>query len=359
MTSMVRILLVALLWTLQPNAGVAFNSNLIRPQQSGEMMKLKSNLGSLFASKAPPTSASSSALSSVYSSPGVADDVVVKKFRPGPEISIGSLKLNWFGAFWGFVGVSLGFVWWSSLALCQAFQFLTRQRLDRQRCIPVHVTHLWGTLVLRLTNCYPVITGKNNLKTIYKRDSKTKERKPVMFVANHCSFMDICIVGVSLGWKNYKMVAKAELLKVPFLSKSLRVAKHVILDRANLKSQLQTYRTGVRYLKDGVNIVTFAEGTRSDDGRLGPFKKGAFRMATATGATIVPISISYAHKVYPKDYVFPVRMGRRIPASIHIGEPIETEGVAEDELAENAWCKVAEGLPQSQKPLLGTPRSMK
>ena len=149
------------------------------------------------------------------------------------------------------------------------------------------------------------------------------------------------------------------LSEVPFLSKSLRVAKHIILDRTDLKSQLQTYKTGVKYLKDGVNLVTFAEGTRSDNGRLGPFKKGAFRMATATGASIVPISISYAHEVHPKNYILPVRMGRRIPASIHIGEPIETEGKSEDELAEIVWCQIAENLPESQKPLLGTPRSVK
>jgi 1-acyl-sn-glycerol-3-phosphate acyltransferase len=82
-------------------------------------------------------------------------------------------------------------------------------------------------------------------------------------------------------------------------------------------------------------------------------------MATATGACIVPISISYAHKVHPKDYLLPVRMGRRIPASIHIGEPIETAGKSEDELADNVWCQIAENLPESQKPLVGTPRLVK
>lgn len=108
-----------------------------------------------------------------------------------------------------------------------------------------------------------------------------------------------------------------------------------------------------------MNLVTFAEGTRSEDGRLGPFKKGAFRMASAAGASIVPISIAYAHKVHPKNYVLPVRMGRLLPASIHIGEPIETEGMSEDELADSVWYQIAENLPESQKPLVGTPRSVK
>jgi len=204
MMSMLRIMLIAVLCTLQSNSGVAFNSNHIRPQQSGAM-KVKSNLGSLVVPKAPSTLASSSALHSIYASPGVVDSIDEKKFRPGPQISIGSLKLNWYGAIFGIIGVSLAFFWWSGLLLCQAFQFLTRQKFDSQRRLPVEVGHLWGTIVLKLTNCYPVITGKENLKAIYKGDSKTKEKKPVMFVANHSSFMDIYFVGVSIGWKNYKV----------------------------------------------------------------------------------------------------------------------------------------------------------
>lgn len=151
---------------------------------------------------------STSALRSVYASPGVTDsiDERIAKFRPGPEISIGSLKLNWYGVIWGIIGVSLGFFWWAGLAFCQVFQFLTRQKFDPQWRLPVEVGHLWGTVVLRLTNCYPVVSGKENLKAIYKRDKKAEKTSPgVMFVANHSSWLDIYFVGVSIGWKNYKV----------------------------------------------------------------------------------------------------------------------------------------------------------
>ena len=283
-----------------------------------------------------------------------------KPFRPGPEVQIGPLKLNWFGAIWGVIGVSLGFFWWTGLVFCQVFQLLTRKKLDPQWRLPVEVSHLWGTTVLRLTGCYPIIYGKENLKNIYNTNQETGKRTPVMFVANHSSWMDIYFVAVSIGWKNYKMIAKKELLKVPFLSKSLKVAKHILLDRTDRKSQFQTYKKGVQYLKDGVNLVTFAEGTRSDNGRLGPFKKGAFRMATAQGASIVPVSIRYAHKVHPKEYALPVRMGRRIPASLFIGEPVTPNNFdgTEDELMEYVWDQIATNLPESQKPLLGTPKTV-
>jgi len=181
---------------------------------------------------------------------------------------------------------------------------------------------------------------------------------PVMFVANHCSWMDIPFVGVNVGWRNYKMIAKQELLKVPILSKSLTVAGHVMLDRSSRRSQFNAYKKGVQYLKDGVNLVTFPEGTRSRDGRLGPFKKGAFKMAEAVNAPIVPMTIGYAHTVQPLDYIFPVRRSRSIPATIHFGEAINTAGMKDEEVMEAVWDGIAADLPESQKPLQDTPKAV-
>ena len=179
-----------------------------------------------------------------------------------------------------------------------------------------------------------------------------------MFVANHCSWMDIPFVGVNVGWRNYKIIAKKELLKVPILSKSLVVAGHIILDRSSRRSQLNTYKQGVGYLKNGVNLVTFPEGTRSRDGRLGPFKKGAFKMAEAVDAPIVPMTIGHAHKVQPLDYIFPVRRSQSIPATIHFGKAIDTVGRSDEEVMDTVWDEIASQLPESQKPNVGTPKSV-
>uniref|UniRef100_A0A7R9ZJ14 Phospholipid/glycerol acyltransferase domain-containing protein n=1 Tax=Pseudictyota dubia TaxID=2749911 RepID=A0A7R9ZJ14_9STRA len=180
-----------------------------------------------------------------------------------------------------------------------------------------------------------------------------------MLCANHVSWMDIPFVAVAIGWRNYKIIAKQELLKVPILSKSLRTSKHVILDRTNRRSQMETFKRGVGYLKAGVNLVTFPEGTRSRDGKMGSFKMGAFKMAQREGAPIVPLSIRYAHKVQPIEYVWPVRRSRSIPASIHIGKPIYSEGKSDDEVMKEVWDAIALGLPESQKPAPGTPVAVK
>jgi len=170
-----------------------------------------------------------------------------------------------------------------------------------------------------------------------------------MFVANHASWMDIPFVAKAVGWTNYKIIAKEELLKVPILSRSLRAAQHVILNRSDRKSQLETYKRGVDWLSRGVHLVTFPEGTRSKTGRLGPFKKGAFKMALKVGAPIVPLSINGAHLVQPCDYIFPIRPSRSIPATVHIGTPIPTVGKSEEELMEEVWNAIRENLIESQR----------
>mmetsp|Transcript_48786 Transcript_48786/g.146999 ORF Transcript_48786/g.146999 Transcript_48786/m.146999 type:complete len:199 (+) Transcript_48786:830-1426(+) len=181
------------------------------------------------------------------------------------------------------------------------------------------------------------------------------DRTPIMLCANHVSWMDIPFIAVAIGWRNYKIIAKQELLKVPILKNSLKTSKHVMLDRSSRRSQMNTFKQGVKYLKDGVNLVTFPEGTRSRDGRMGSFKAGAFKMAEREGAPIVPLSIRYAHKVQPIEYVWPVRPGRSIGASIHIGKPIYPEGKSDEEVMKLVWEGIAKNLPESQKPSPGTP----
>ena len=177
-----------------------------------------------------------------------------------------------------------------------------------------------------------------------------------MYVANHSSFMDIPFVARVFGFLNYKMIAKAELIKVPILGRAIQVGGHVMLNRTNRRSQMVAYKSGVQWLKDGVNLVTFPEGTRSKDGRLGSFKKGAFKMAQSVGVPVVPMSIHYADKVQPLDYAFPAKCSRTRPkAVIKIGKPIMTDGKSDDELLEEVWQAIADELPESQKPAKDTP----
>lgn len=264
-------------------------------------------------------------------------------------ISKSGTKLNLFGGLYGCLAIVLGLFWYAGLNACQlAYENPELDKLDPHRYWPILCGQVWGVSLMNLTNCHPKITGQENLSKI---------DGPVMFVANHASHMDIPFVCAAIGWQNYKIVAKKELLNVPVLGKSLQVAGHVLLDRNNRKSQLQSFKQGVHYLQNGVHLVAFAEGTRSKDGRLQPFKKGACKMAEKAHVAIIPLSIRNAHKMQPPKFAFPVTHSQEplFPAEVVIGEPIMTDGVSDEEVTERVWNAIADYLPPSQKPLEGTP----
>lgn len=171
-----------------------------------------------------------------------------------------------------------------------------------------------------------------------------------MFVANHNSWMDIPFLGTSIGWRNYKMIAKRELAKVPILARAIKVSGNVMVDRTDRKSQLRTLKSGMQYLKDGVNLCTFPEGTRSRSGRLTKFKNGAFKMAHKAGAPVVPISIVGAAKVHPAHWMFPCQPARNV-ARVVIHEPVASKGITEEKLAEKVREEMISGLPEDQRPV--------
>lgn len=282
-------------------------------------------------------------------------------------ITLGGLKINIFGAIFGVWECSMGALFWYPGLMMYAFARkissmlpgdLLGTKIDPFRRIPINIGYMWGLLSMTVFRMWPKITGMENLEALREVDENGKKGKlkPAMYVANHSSWMDIPYVCHVLGFQNYKFIAKAELKKVPILGRALMVAGHVALDRTNRRSQMVAYKSGVAWLKDGVNLVTFPEGTRSKTGRLGSFKKGAFKMAQAVGAPIVPISIQYADKVQPLDYAFPAKSSRSRPeAVVKVGKPISTEGKTDEELLAEVWNAIADELPECHKPSKDTP----
>ena len=171
-----------------------------------------------------------------------------------------------------------------------------------------------------------------------------------MFVANHNSWMDIPFLGATIGWRNYKLISKKELGRVPILGKAIKVGGHIMIDRSDRRSQIRTLKQGIQYLKDGVHLCTFPEGTRSRTGRLLPFKNGAFKMAYKAGAPIIPISIVGASNSMPSHWMFPYRPSRNV-SHVKIHPPIESVGKTEDELAAQVRAAIISGLPEEQRPL--------
>ena len=117
--------------------------------------------------------------------------------------------------------------------------------------------------------------------------------EPVLFIGNHRSYFDIVITYARCK-RLTGYVSKKEMESFPLLSIWMKYLYCLFLDRENARAGLKTILTAIEYVKNGVSICIFPEGTRNDGEELSmlDFKDGAFKIATKTGCAIVPISIN-------------------------------------------------------------------
>jgi len=114
---------------------------------------------------------------------------------------------------------------------------------------------------------------------------------PYVFISNHVSNVDIWALARELP-PSARFVAKQELRKVPVLGLTMASTGFVFVDRSNRARAIRSLERAAERIRGGRPVVMFAEGTRSRDGRLQPFKKGPFHLALKAGVPIVPAAIS-------------------------------------------------------------------
>jgi len=121
-----------------------------------------------------------------------------------------------------------------------------------------------------------------------------------IFLSNHVSNLDPPVLLPSIPGRT-SVFLKKELMNIPLLGTAMRMGKYVPVSRGNSREDAQrSVEAATDALNSGLHITVFPEGTRSTDGRLLPFKKGAFFLAEATGAPIIPIVISGTERMMPR-----------------------------------------------------------
>lgn len=122
-----------------------------------------------------------------------------------------------------------------------------------------------------------------------------------IFLSNHVSNLDPPIVLPAIPGMT-SVFLKKSLMDIPLLGTAMRMGKYVPVSRANSREDAQrSVEAAADALNSGLHITVFPEGTRSPDGRLLPFKKGAFFLAEQTGAPVIPIVITGTEKMMPKN----------------------------------------------------------
>lgn len=165
-----------------------------------------------------------------------------------------------------------------------------------------------------------------------------------VFAANHLSNFDIPVMLLAAPVP-IRFLAKKELYKVPLLAQAMDRIGIIKTDRQSHAAAHAQINEGVAAAKRrGHSIIVFPEGTRSDDGVLADFKKGAFRIAITSELPVVPVTITGTWEAWPpgSKLIYP----SRARAVIH--EPIETAGLTVldiNDLKKRTHAAVASGLP--------------
>lgn len=123
-----------------------------------------------------------------------------------------------------------------------------------------------------------------------------KISKPTLIVSNHQSFLDMPLLYL-LPW-NMKWVAKKSLLRIPFLGWLIAMTGHIMIDRKSLRS-FHEMNALVEPINQGIPGMVFPEGTRTTDGSIQPFKRGAFALAKSHNFNILPVVHKGGHDAMP------------------------------------------------------------
>jgi len=151
--------------------------------------------------------------------------------------------------------------------------------------------------------------------------------EPSVITPNHASHFDIAAL---LGWLpgQNRFAAKKELFGEPVLGLVMRTLGMIPIDRENPAESIELLKKIERRGSGAFSLIIFPEGTRSDDGRMRPFKKGAFTLAIQLRRSIVPIAIHGSSGVMPKGKYLSIRPGTVV---VEVLPAIDTAGLGHDD----------------------------
>ena len=151
---------------------------------------------------------------------------------------------------------------------------------------------------------------------------KLKKNQAYVLISNHASLSDIvCLFSLR---HPFRWLAKRSLFYIPFLGWAMKAMGSIPLERGRHGSIRESYAKSLEWLRRGVSVLIFPEGTRSRTGEMGKFKSGAFKLAIESGCPIVPIVLTGTRQIIAKGKSSFGRPGRAVMSVL---DPIETRGL--------------------------------
>jgi len=205
-------------------------------------------------------------------------------------------------------------VYCGSLIFSKYFQSFVNKEIKKDSYSPI--LKKWGNDSLKYIDIDVVLECE---------EIKNKDFGNVLFLSNHQSNLDVLIIYATAP-KSVSFVAKKSLFKIPFFGKLMNIVGTFGIDRKNRENAIKTLKIASEKLqKECLSVVMFPEGTRTKDGKLLPFKKGAFHLAIESQIPIIPVTIDGSMKLMKRND-WKLEDGL---VKITYGKPIFTKGLTE------------------------------
>ncbi|HMF90278.1 MAG TPA: lysophospholipid acyltransferase family protein [Candidatus Angelobacter sp.] len=192
-----------------------------------------------------------------------------------------------------------------SLSLLSSF-------FDRDGGIQHGFARFWSRMILGTIGVPVTVEGLEKIDTT----------KAHVYVVNHLSALDIPVLYLYLPFQ-FRILAKRELFRYPFMGWHLRRSGQIPVDLENPKKSIRSLHRAVDAIKSNMSLVIFPEGGRSEDGQLQPFMGGAFFAAIKAQSDVVPMAMIGTYEMLKMNtwHIKPR------PVRLLVGEPIATTGL--------------------------------
>ena len=174
-----------------------------------------------------------------------------------------------------------------------------------------------------------------------KGREKISRKTSYVFVANHQGAFDIFSIYGFIG-HNFRWMMRKGLTNIPFIGQACHLAGHIMVDHSSAAALKKTMEDAEHRLADGMSLVVFPEGRRTDDGEIQSFKSGAFRLAVEFNLPVVPIAINGSYRVMPRT-TFNVTPGT---ITLTLNDPIMpgAEGHDQRKLMQQCYDTISQSL---------------
>lgn len=173
---------------------------------------------------------------------------------------------------------------------------------------------------------FKVILFLSGVKTTVIGTENVPKDEAVLYVGNHNSYFDILtLYSRTPGLTGF--ISKKEIGRVPLLRTWMRYLYCLFLDRDNIKEGLKTILEGIEYVKKGISIAIFPEGSRSENGEIGEFKEGSLKFAEKTGCKIIPVAQNNTRAVFEAHFPF-IKAAHTV---LEFGTPIDVASLSKED----------------------------